>query len=363
MIIGIILDDTLDRPDGVQQSILTIREELVVRGHEVHFIVPKTTRDDIPYIHSLGKFVSVKFNGNSVRTPLPVSKKSIDELFSEVDFDVLHLQMPFSPFYGQKIIKLAPKNIKIIGTFHILPFGMLSRFSMSVLGVFLKPSRNLFHKIFAVSKPALEFMNKTMKIEGEVLHNPVNFSFYNKFIKNPKTKKQIVYVGRFDDRKGVKELVEAYSGISYELQSTTELIMCGRGPLLDSMQKLAKDLNVDIKFPGFVSESEKAQYLANADIAVFPSKSGESFGIVLTEAMSSGSGVTLGGNNPGYSSVLGQWSETIFDPKNIDGFSKILEKFLTNDKLRKKIGSQQHVEVKIYDVKEIVDKLIKVYEI
>jgi phosphatidylinositol alpha-mannosyltransferase len=120
-------------------------------------------------------------------------------------------------------------------------------------------------------------------------------------------------------------------------------------------------LNLDIDFPGFVSDEQKAQFLANADIAVFPSKSGESFGIVLTEAMSARAGVVIGGNNPGYSSVLSEWPETLFNPSDINEFSSKLKMFLSDATLRASIGEQQHEVAKKYDIQVIVDQLENIY--
>jgi phosphatidylinositol alpha-mannosyltransferase len=138
--------------------------------------------------------------------------------------------------------------------------------------------------------------------------------------------------------------------------------MCGKGPLLEKVKQNAIDKSLDINFPGFVDDDQKAQYLANADIAVFPSISGESFGIVLTEAMSAGSGVTIGGDNPGYSSVLENFPESLFNPKDIEGFTAILIKYLEDDKARAMLGKKQHTEVKQYDINKVVDRLLYHYE-
>jgi phosphatidylinositol alpha-mannosyltransferase len=99
--------------------------------------------------------------------------------------------------------------------------------------------------------------------------------------------------------------------------------------------------------------------LASADIAVFPSTGGESFGIVLTEAMSAGAGVVLGGNNPGYASVLSDWPEALFDPDNTQEFSDKLELFLRDATLRRKIGVKQQQQVKGYDTNAIASRLLE----
>lgn len=362
MTIGLILDDTLDRSDGVQQAVLAIGKELSVRGHEVHYIVTETKRTDIKNIHSLTKYMSLAFNGNSVRTPRFVSRKKLNALFSDVAFDVLHVQMPYSPLFAARVLKIAPKNVKKIGTFHILPYSTMTSVGTKLLGWTLKNNKKLLNHSFAVSEPANRFMKSSFGIDdGTVLANPVDYSFYNSFHKKVHPKKQIVFVGRFEQRKGVQQLIEAYAKLPKELINSSELTMCGKGPMHEEMKSLAGNLGVSVNFPGFVSDEEKAQYLTDADIAVFPSISGESFGIVLTEAMSAGSGVTLGGNNPGYSSVLAPWPEAMFNPSDTGALSRKLEEFLSNDKLRQSTGLKQHEAAKQYDIKVIVDTLEDYY--
>lgn len=361
MVIGLILDDTLDRSDGVQQSVIAIGKELSKRKHDVHYIVPETERTDIKNVHSVGKSMSLKFNGNSVRTPYPIKNKDIVKLFSEVKFDILHVQMPYSPVFSARILSNAPDNVKKFGTFHILPYNNWSKYGSKILGLSLANTLKQFNSVFAVSGPANKFMKESFNLDGAVLPNPVDYEFFHSFKKQKSTKKEIVYVGRFEQRKGVIQLIEALSKLPDYIIKKTSITMCGKGPLLEKAKNLAEYKKIDISFPGFVTDEQKAQYLSNADIAVFPSISGESFGIVLAEAMAAGAGVTLGGNNPGYSSVLNNFPDCLFDPNDINDFSKKIEKYLKNDRLRKSIGQAQQEEVKKYDIKIVVDELIKHY--
>ena len=361
MTIGYILDDSLDRSDGVQQAVISIGEHMRGLGHDVHYIVSETKRTDLKNIHSVGKFFSLKFNGNSVRTPLPASKKSIEKLFNEVKFDVLHVQMPFSPLLAARVLNRAPDNVRKVGTFHILPYNWFATFGTKALGLVLRRTIKSLDVAYGVSEPARVFMEHAFKNKAGVLPNPVNYSFYHSFKRQPtkNDKKKIVFVGRFEERKGVRELVEAYANLDDSLRQNTELAMISKGPLSDEIKAKSDKLGLNIEFPGFVSEKEKAQYLADADVAVFPSISGESFGIVLAEAMAAGSAVTIGGNNPGYASVLAPWPEVLFDPKDISAFSATLTQMLTDSKKAKSIGSNQHQAVKQYDVKVVAGRLLK----
>ncbi len=361
MKIAYVLDDTLDKTDGVQQAVLTIARYMASLGHDVHYIVPETHRTDLPNVHVISRYIQMKFNGNSVRTPLPAPRRTIKKLLLQEKFDVLHVQMPYSPVLAGRVVRLAPASTVIVGTFHILPYNAFARIGTRLLGFWLRENLKKFTRFYAVSEPARVFMAQTCGVDGKVLGNPLNYQFFHSFARSKETqpgkKSTLVYVGRFDVRKGVLQLIKAYEAMAEREQC--ELIMCGKGPLLDEAVAYAQEKALSIQFPGFVSEEEKATYLANADIAVFPSLSGESFGIVLTEAMASGAGITLGGNNPGYASVLSHWPETLLDPSNIKVFAQKLDYFVRNTASRREIGDAQHTYVKEFDIAVIAKHLLE----
>lgn len=361
LIIGYLLDDTLDVTDGVQQAMISIAEKMRAKGHDVHYIVTKTKRSDLENVQSLTNYWSVKFNGNSVRTPKPISKSKVKNLFSKNKFDVLHVQAPYSPYFTGRIIKKAPKNTRVFSTFHILPYNKMSTVGTKLLSKSLSKQNSRIDVAFAVSEPALEFMKNSFGLDGTVLPNPVDYEFYQTAKPKKSDKFTIVFVGRFEHRKGVENLVKAYHSLDKKIRDKTQLIMCGKGPLLNKLKKYSTDKNLKITFTGFVSEELKAQYLAGANIAIFPSISGESFGIVLTEAMSAGSEIVLAGNNPGYASVMVNFEEALFDGSKPHEIAKKIEKAYKNNSWRKQIGSKQKQEVKQYDIKSVVTELEKHY--
>src|SRR4051812_47082988 len=90
--IGFVLDDGLDKPDGVQQYILTLGAWLSEQGHEVHYLVGQTNRTDIKNVHSLSKNIRVQFNGNRMSIPLPTSSRKLRSFLRAEHFDILHIQ-------------------------------------------------------------------------------------------------------------------------------------------------------------------------------------------------------------------------------------------------------------------------------
>ena len=133
--IGIVLDTSLDPNDGVQQYVLAIGGWLTKQGHDVHYLVGQTEQRQLPNLHSLAKNIKVQFNGNRTTIPLPTSRKKLRAFLQQHKFDILHVQVPHSPFMAQRLISAASKDTAVIGTFHILPFGKIPRLANHVLGI------------------------------------------------------------------------------------------------------------------------------------------------------------------------------------------------------------------------------------
>ncbi len=369
MKIGLVLDDGLDRSDGVQQYVLGLGKWLSKNGHEVHYLVGETLRTDIENLHVLSRNLQVRFNANSLSTPLPASKLKIRELLDKEQFDVLHVQVPYSPFMAARIINLAPKKTKIIGTFHVLPYGLFQKYCTIALGYWLRNNSRRFDTMLAVSSPAGELCYRCFGLKPKIVGNHINI---NKFTINKRsygttnsTKLKVVFLGRLVERKGCMELLKAIHEILQKglTEFEFELIIGGSGPQESQLHRYIENTNLqtNVEFKGFIAEEKKADFLNQADIAVFPSISGESFGIVLLEAMAAKSGVVLAGNNPGYSSVFNELPEVLFDPKNTSEFAKTLAGFLNDSKKRLRLYQAQQKLVRKFDINEVGKSVLVSY--
>lgn len=117
-----------------------------------------------------------------------------------------------------------------------------------------------------------------------------------------------------------------------------------------------------VEFKGYITETEKADYLASADVAVFPSLGGESFGIVLIEAMAARAKVVIGGNNAGYANVLAPVPGALFDPRDAQGLAKLITQLHSDKQLAQELHTQQQAMVKQYDVAVVGKKLLSWYQ-
>ena len=104
--VGLVLDDSLDRNDGVQQYVRALGGWLADQGHTVHYLAGQS-RADGKTVHSLSRNVNVRFNGNRLSMPLPANAGPIKALLAKEKYDVLHVQMPYSPLMAGKVISNA----------------------------------------------------------------------------------------------------------------------------------------------------------------------------------------------------------------------------------------------------------------
>jgi phosphatidylinositol alpha-mannosyltransferase len=361
--IGFVFDDSLDSNDGVSQQVKILGSYFNNHGHQVRYLVGQTSMTQYKgsRVYSLAKNIKVSFNGNKLSIPLLASKKHIKQILADEKFDVLHVQMPHSPFMAGRIIKAAHKNTVIVGTFHILPAGRLSVWGSYFLKILYGKGLTYFDYITSVSEPASVFARQAFGINSEIVPNTIDIQRFA-CTSASEPSQRIVYLNRLVKRKGCQQLIKAFA-LLLKSQTSTHLVIASDGSQRHKLEKLVKNLNIsdNVDFLGFISESEKPKLLASADIACFPSLFGESFGIVLLEAMASGAKVVLGGNNPGYASVLGEQPILLINPKDTKAFATRLERLLTERATIEGLQTWQKEHIKQYDVAIIAAKYIEIY--
>lgn len=366
--IGFVLDDGLDSTDGVQQYVLALGEWLRGQGHNVHYFVGQTERTDIVNVHSLSRNLTTRFNGNRLTTPLPASIRKIKNILMREQFDVLHVQVPYSPLMAARVIRCADKKTAIIGTFHVLPHSDFVVAATRALGLWLKPSLKGFDKMLAVSPAAQSYAAKVFKVDSTVLPNVVDYQRFNKakpFKKYNDGKINIIFLGRLVPRKGCAALLQAVALLANLGEKLPEfrVIVCGKGSLQDELEQYvtSNGLGDIVEFVGFVNEADKPRFYASADIAVFPSSGGESFGIVLIEAMASGRSAVLAGDNPGYRSVMAPQEKLLFPPLDTAVLAAKLEHYIKSKTSRQEMAEWGAKYTEQFEISTVGKNLLQIY--
>lgn len=365
--IGLVLDTSLDPSDGVQQYVITLGEWLRGAGHDVHYLVGETERRDLSNIHSLARNIGVKFNGNRTTIPLPTSNRKLRDFIRREQFDVLHVQTPHHPLMAQRLVLAAEPRTVVVGTFHILPYSTMVRLANKALGLWLRPSLKRFDQLLAVSPTAAGFAKQTFGLEAQVLPNVFDYQRFQQAKPLPAYRDDtltILFLGRLVPRKGCRVLLEALTRLDRSALPSFRVVICGKGPLKDELETFVAENQLEdiVEFVGFVSETDKPRYYVSADISVFPSSGGESFGIVLIEAMASGRSAVLAGDNPGYATVMAPRAELLFQPTDVDALANLLTEYLKNATQRRQQASWAGEYAAEFDVKRVGPQLVSLYE-
>jgi len=367
MKIGIVCPYDIDRGGGVQEHVLAQAAELKKRGHEVAILTPRPRKQVTPNSGD----IKIIYLGNStkVKTPIKTSlelgfsykRDELDDILASEQFDLLHIHEPEVPVLGAQIVGKA--LCPVIATFHAIhPETPMGR---SIETFRIPWSKSIFSRLTtltAVSDAAAGFVRERTGRKVHIIPNGIDLSKYS-FVPQPiaPAQKDILYIGRLEKRKGVIYLIKAYAALAGS-RDDINLVLVGDGELKNSLQEYVATHNVPrVSFLGYVSEKKKLQLLHQAALFCSPALFGESFGIVLLEAMASGT-VTVAGDNVGYTGVLtGAGRLSLVDPKQISEFSRRLDIMLNDNDVRKTWLDWAQKTVQQYDYPKVVDAYETVY--
>lgn len=366
MKIGLVCPYSITKGGGVQECVLAMQAELSRRGHEVYIITPQP-RDHETEAPRNVIFIGTSTDFNSpMHTTVQVSaaeNEKIDHVLAEYNFDILHFHEPWIPMISAQI--LSRSNAVNVATFHAkLPETMMTRTMIKMVTPYTKSVLRYIDAFTAVSDAAAEYVCSLTDEQVALVPNGVDRATYKAPLRRGEHKKHktIFYVGRLEQRKGVKHLLHAYKQLT-EMNENVSLVIAGDGPDRAKLEALAADMQLpNISFLGFISEKEKVHYLRTSDIYCSPALYGESFGIVLLEAMSTGT-VIVAGDNPGYASVMkGLGAISLVNPKHHAEFARRLNLLLHENDLRKLWRDWAAEEIPQYDYASIVNLYEQVYK-
>ena len=366
--IAFVIDDSLDVPNGVQQTTLSLGEYLKRQGHRVSYLTSVSKRSDVTGIHSFAKVINVKFNGNYVGTPWRTDKGKLKRFLKENTFDIVHVQTPYSPFLAGQIIRLLPQKTKVVANFQIMPRNVFASLGIWLLRFMLFRSFKKIDLFIANTPVVSKYFQKVWLLPRlPIIPTAVDLRDY------PATKRpyhiegkiNLLFLGRLVERKGCLDILEAIDLLPVKLQSKLHLHIGGRGVLeTKAKQKAAESkLAEQISFHGFIEEEDKSVFLASGDLLVFPSRGGESFGISLLEALASRFGVVLAAHNFGYDTILGDSPKSMFEPKSPQALADCLKYWLeAGESEYEKVLKWQKENLLKYDLEKVIgQKLTQTY--
>lgn len=363
--VGIVCPYGWDVPGGVQNHIRDFTEELMRRGHTVSVLAPINAGDDTdapdvpPYVVKAGKPVSVPYNGSVARILFgPRTAARVRKWLAEGEFDIIHAHEPNSVSVGLLAAWLA--DAPIVATFHAM---MRSRALSAAHGILQSAMEKISARI-AVSEDARRTIVEHLGGDCVVIPNGI---FVDRFAVGPNpewasTGGTLSFLGRLEEtRKGLPVLLRAWNEIHTAVPDA-RLLVAGRGDVGALARKIPPAHRDSITFLGAITDEEKAVMLASSDIYVAPHTGGESFGIVLAEAMAAGAPV-LASDLTAFRAVLDDGRLGALVPTgDADALAEQAVTMLRDDDLRKSYRSAASEGVRRYDWSHITDEVLEVYD-
>lgn len=305
MRVGLVCPYSLTVPGGVQGQVLGLARSLRAAGHSARVLGPCDGPPPEPGVTPLGNSIPTAANGSvaPIAPDLPAQLRFIRSLRDE-DFDVLHLHEPLVP--GPTMTAGIVKYTPLVGTFHAA--GASTAYEWLA-----PPLRWLARRLdvaCAVSEDARRLAEESLGGHYEVLFNGIEIDRFAKAVPTPTEGPTIFFLGRHEPRKGLAVLLAAMKHLSSEVR----LWVAGDGPETDVLrQRYAGDPRIE--WLGRVTDEERASRLAGADVFCAPSLHGESFGVVLLEAMAASTPI-VASELPGYANVARKDRDALLVPPN-----------------------------------------------
>ena len=330
-------------PGGVTAHVAQLARALGRSGHEVQVLAPHSpSRDfqDSDLLVPFGRSVPLPSGGSTARVTLSWwLYPKIRALLKKEQFDIIHLHEPMVPILPLCVLEFS-KSVNV-GTFH----ASYSRQHLyRAFQPIIKRWQKRLHGSIAVSPAARRYVNNTFPGEYEIIPNGIDYKHFSANVaplpQYQDGKLNILFVGRLEKRKGLRYLLEAYSKLKWEMPNTRLIVVGPGNPDKESYRILSSHGLRDVEFAGRVSYDELPHYYATADIFCSPATGGESFGIVLLEAMSAGKPV-VASDIEGFRGILTDGEQGLLVPKkDTDALANALGRLARDPELRSKLGGQ-----------------------
>ena len=358
--IGIVCPYSWDTPGGVQNHIRDLAEFLIAAGHEVSVLAPAIDESKLPdYVVNAGKPISIPYNGAVARVLFgPVAFARVRQWISQGDFDLLHLHEPAIPSIS--LLACWAADGPMVGTFHAAAKRQKIIFA---IGPILEPAIEKLSARIAVSEAARLTLTDHLDTDAVIIPNGI---YVNRYSEGKSIQKwsgnTIGFIGRFEEpRKGLSILVDALPVIS-RFAPDVRVLVAGPGDPEEVIENIDPQLRQRFEFLGKITEAEKADFMSSVAVYVAPNTGGESFGIILAEALAGGACV-VASDIPAFDDLLGQGEYgALFESESATKLAKVVIDLLRDENKRKELSSRGKERAQLFDWTVVAEQIYSVYE-
>jgi phosphatidyl-myo-inositol alpha-mannosyltransferase len=363
MRIGLVCPYTWNVPGGVQSHIRDLAEALIDLGHEVSVISPADD-DDTPlpgYVVPAGRAVPVPYNGSVARLSFGfVAASRVRRWVRDGDFDVLHVHEPVAP--SLSLLACWVATGPIVATMHTA--NTRSRV-MHAAEPLLQSALEKINARIAVSDAARTTLVEHLGGDAVLIPNGVAVRKYAKADPLPGWPGPggaIGFLGRFDEpRKGLPVLLRAFCELAPQ-RPGLRLLIAGRGDTDEALGRVDPGLRDRVVLLGMVSEEDKARVLHSVDVFCAPNTGGESFGIVLAEAMAAGAPIVASDLDAFHMVLRGGEAGDLFAVDDAGELAAAAGRLLDDPDRRAELSAAARTAVRAYDWPSVAREVVQVYE-
>lgn len=371
MKIGIVSPYDWSYPGGVRDHVRHLADQFIVMGQEVVILAPASgVKGKLveANVYKMGGTTPLPINGSIARIALnPYLGRQVRAVLQRERFDVIHLHEPLLP--GLSLTVLRYSRALNVGTFHAYAHSSMTSTSYLAYASaypFLRPYFRRLSGHIAVSRAAQSFIAHYFPADYRIIPNGVNLERFGPqvapFPQLMDGKRNILFVGRFERRKGAKFLLRAIPTIR-ERYPDTRFIFVGEGSLRPGFQHFVERHGWrDVLFTGYVSDEDVPRYFASADIYCSPAIGGESLGVVLLEAMAAGKPV-VASNIEGYATVIDHERDGLLvPPRDSESLAFAIGRLLASDTLRHRLITAAHQKARDYAWPQVAARVLDYYD-
>jgi len=358
--IGIVCPYSWDVPGGVRSHVADLALTLQSKGYEVSVLAPVEDPDTLPdYVFDGGRPIAVSYNGAVARMSFGVrATRRVQQWIREGNFDIVHIHEPLAP--SSSLLTCWAAKGPLVATWH----SSHERSRMLSAGYYV--AQTAMEKIrgrISVSEAARETLVRHIGGDAVLIPNGVRVAeFRDQESVLVEGTKKILFLGRIDEpRKGLEVLLRAIPHV-FSALDRCELIVAGPGDPAEFQDLVDPSWGDRVKFVGIISDEEKRRTLHQADLYVAPHIGGESFGIVLAEAMAAGTAV-VASDLPAFDRVLQSGKAgKIFPVGDSEALALAITELLTDTDQRQALVDAGNIRVMDFDWNHVVQDVIAVYE-
>ena len=358
--IGIVCPYGWDTPGGVQNHVRDLAEFLIEAGHNVSVLAPAIDESVLPpYVVNAGKPISIPYNGAVARVLFgPIAFARVRHWISSGNFDILHLHEPAIPSIS--LLACWAAEGPMVGTFHA---AAKHQKVIYAIGPILEPAIEKLSARIAVSEAARLTLTNHLETDAVVIPNGIYAKRYANGIRQEKwSGNTIGFIGRFEEpRKGLQVLLDALPIIA-RFAPDVRVLVAGPGDSEEISKSIDPQLRHRFEFLGRISETEKADFMSSVAIYVAPNTGGESFGIILAEALAGGACV-VASDIAAFDSLLGGGEfGALFSSEDSTDLAKTIIDLLRSESKRNELSVKGKEHAQIFDWEVVAEQIFSIYE-